>query len=431
MSGRRVAIFLLTALMSLWLSGCGHKVQDTVSTLNNSGRLGGTGTTVVLLPLADYTAGVTPDDSLRRQIKIQSALSYRLASHGLYTPVEEDVVQTLVDLGVIKLLKSGTSGVQSYRVLAREMESGWSQDMQAEIRRVVAMNEEYYRSTQTMEVSKVGLNRGVVQEIGRRFGADYLLRGRIVEYEVRDGHTHDPLRKGLLPFFFDISSDTLFGIAESDKYDLWQDLAVGGAIGAALGSGANTPFNAPDTERTVTTSGSHPRFATTSVDVHEEGGYSNAAGLNAGVWGAAGAAAAYLASKGGKVNQAVVQVSLMLQDAHDGRIVWANRVEKTVAPKTLWADPSARSQVDTAVEEAARSLIDDLARSLAQTRAQAQVASAQQPAATPALAPAASPAPVEAPVLEEESGTQYEELPPMPQPIPEDDEGVEPSNWGS
>jgi hypothetical protein len=128
-----------------------------------------------------------------------------------------------------------------------------------------------------------------------------------------------------------------------------------------LGSNAETPFTPPNKKTTIT-GGPHPRFATESVSYH--GGYENHAGYNAAVWGAAGASAAYLASKGGQVPQAVVQISLALQDASDGRIVWANRVEKQVEPLSMWADPAVRTQIDRAVEEAAGALIINLANAL-------------------------------------------------------------------
>jgi hypothetical protein len=133
-----------------------------------------------------------------------------------------------------------------------------------------------------------------------------------------------------------------------------------------LGSDAETPFTAPR-KKTITSGEAHPRFATESVT--STGGYSDHAGYNAAVWGAVGASAAYLASKGGHVPQAVVQISLALQDAIDGRVVWANRVEKQVEPITMWADPAVRTQIDKAVEEAAGALIVNLANALSNSQA--------------------------------------------------------------
>ena len=359
----RWSILLFLLAIMVCLVSCGQKVKDSVAPLNTSVQYPNSPTKqIVVLPLADYTMGVQPDDSLRRQVKIYEALMCRLAERGFYVPLKEDVVQYLVDLGVIRIVgqPSIRSGI-SCGLITKELSSGWSEAMQVEVRKLVVMNEQLDKSKQRFELTRVGLDPGTIQQIGRRFGADYILRGRVVEYEVREGNTLNPLQVGILPFFFDTSSALLFGFAESERYDLWQDLAIGGSLGALLGTNAETPFTTPRKETTIS-GGSHPRFATESTSYN--GGTSNHAGLNAAVWGAAGASAAYLASKGGHVPQAVVQISLALQDASDGRIIWANRVEKQVEPLSMWADPAVRTQIDKAVEEAAGALIINLANAL-------------------------------------------------------------------
>jgi TolB-like protein len=335
----RWSILLFLLAIMVCLVSCGQKVKDSVAPLNTSVQCPNSpAKQIVVLPLADYTMGVQPDDSLRRQVKIYEALMCRLAERGFYVPLKEDVVQYLVDLGVIRIvgqpsIRSGSS----CGLITEELSSGWSEAMQVEIQKLVVMNEQLDKSKQRFELTRVGLDPGTIQQIGHRFGADYILRGRVVEYEVREGNTLNPLQIGILPFFFDMSSSLLFGFAESEQYDLWQDLYIGASIGALAGSFAETPFSS---------------------------GNSDYAGLNAAVWGAAGASAAYLASKGGRIPQAVVQISLALQDASDGRIIWANRVEKQVEPVSMWADPAERTHVDRAVEEAAAALVDDLATAL-------------------------------------------------------------------
>jgi len=356
-------ILLLLLTIMVCLASCGQKIKNSVAPLNTSVQYSNSAAKqIVVLPLADYTMGVRPDDSLRRQVKIYEALMYRLAEKGFYVPLKEDVVQYLVDLGIIQIIgKPSIRSSNSYGSITEELGSEWSDAMQEEIQKLVVVNEQLAKSKQRYEVTRVGLDPGTIQQIGRRFGADYILRGRVVEYEVREGNTLNPLQIGILPFFFDTSSALLFGFAESERYDLWQDLAIGGGLGALLGSNAETPFTTPNKKTTIT-GGSHPRFATESTSYH--GGYENHAGYNAAVWGAVGASAAYMASKGGQVPQAVVQISLALQDASDGRIVWANRVERQVEPLSMWADPAVRTQIDRAVEEAAGALIVNLTNAL-------------------------------------------------------------------
>lgn len=343
--------------------GCGQKVRDSVKPVDSTTIENPTPCAqIVMLPFADYTSGQAPDDSLRRQIKIQSAINERLAQNGFYVPVEEDVVQYLVDLGIIQLIETTTiESKRSRSSLYKEIGSGWSDTMKEQIHDVVLQNELANASEEKLKMKRVGLNKGTVKQIGKYFGADFILRGRIVEYTIREGKILNPFQQGILPFFFDWTSATIFGVAQSEQYDLWQDLALGGALGAGMGSMADTPFNSPSKHTKIV--GTNPRFAHTVTTT--SGGYDQSAALNAGVWGAAGMAAAYLAAKGGHVPQAVVQISLALQDAKTGKVVWANRVEKQVEPVTMWADPSDRRQIDRAVEEAAKSLAGDLTRTLA------------------------------------------------------------------
>ena len=356
-------MFLAAICTILMLSGCGQKVKESVKAIDST-----TITNpypcpkIVMLPFADYSSGKHIDDSLRRQIKIQNAITHKLASKGYYIPVEEDVVQYLIDLGVITLIEEPSiNSARTRRNFYRELGTGWSDDMNKAIKQVLLQNEIANRPQEELKINRIGLNKQIIKQIGDYFDADYVLRGRIVEYEIREGQDLNPLQQGILPFFFDWTSATIFGVAQSEQYDLWQDLAIGGAMGAGLGSRANTPFNSPSKSSKVV--GSHPRFA--KVVTETSGGYEHSAAFNAGVWGAAGMAAAYLAAKGGHVPKAVVQISLALQDPETGQVVWANRVEKEVEPVSMWADSSDRTQMDIAVEEAARTLLEDLTSTLA------------------------------------------------------------------
>ncbi len=355
--------FLAAFCVIFLLSGCGQKVKESVQAIDSTTiRNPYPCPKIVMLPFADYSSGKHVDDSLRRQVKIQNAIMHKLASKGFYTPVEEDVVQYLIDLGVITLIEGpSVDSARTRRHFYRELGTGWSKDMEKAIKDVLLSNEMANRPQEEFKINRIGLNKNVVKQIGEYFDADYILRGRIVEYEVREGQALNPLQKGILPFFFDWTSATVFGVAQSDQYDLWQDLAIGGAMGAGLGSQANTPFNGPSESKKVV--GSHPRFA--HIVSETSGGYKHSAAYNAGVWGAAGMAAAYLAAKGGHVPKAVVQISLALQDPETGEVVWANRVEKEVEPVSMWADTTDRTQMDVAVEAATKKLIEDLTNTLA------------------------------------------------------------------
>ncbi len=355
---------LLAAICTiLMLSGCGQKVKESIKAIDSTTiQYTYPCPKIVMLPFADYSSGKHVDDSLRRQIKIQNAIVHKLASKGYYVPVEEDVVQYLIDLGVITLIeKPSINSAKTRRNFYRELGSGWSEEMNREIKQVLLQNELANGPNEEFKINRIGLNKNVIRQIGHYFDADYILRGRIVEYELREGQNLNPLQQGILPFFFDWTSATIFGVAQSEEYDLWQDLAIGGVMGAGIGSQGNTPFNSPRKSSKVV--GSHPRFA--QIVTETSGGYEHSAAYNAGVWGAVGMATAYLAAKGGHVPKAVVQISLALQDPETGEVVWANRVEKEVEPVSMWSDSSDRTQMDIAVEEVVKTLLEDLTNTLA------------------------------------------------------------------
>jgi hypothetical protein len=352
---RKTFIALTVLALTFGLSACGSVVKETVAPVKNSSTpvsISDPDKVMVVLPFADYSRGDTPDDYLRRQVKLQEALSYYLSRYGYLTPMREDVTQCLVDFDVIKVIDTG----DTYRnqAIMRELGGGWSEDMLKEIRSVIAVNE--VESGPRMEVTHVGLNGHELREISRRFNAGYLLRGRIVEYEMRTEHTLNPLRRGVLPFFFDASSQFVFGVADSETYDLIGDLAIGGGLGALIGSEVIRPYVPP--HKSTRPSG-HPLFGGTETKV--TGGEEDYAGYNALFWGAFGAGAAYLANHGGQAPQAVVQVSMALQDARSGAVVWSNRAEVAVAPVSAWADQAPRTLMDRAVEVAAEKLVQELA----------------------------------------------------------------------
>ncbi len=321
MVAKRMSVLVaLVMVMGLW--ACGQRIQDTRVPIDTS--VGSNGPSLVLLPLADYSTGPGPDDALHRQVRVSQAISYYLAKYGFYLPVEEDVVRALSDLGVIELY--GTRDVRKNdpnRNLYSELQNGWCDEIIEEVNKVINQNNQILAGQKGPSTELVGLTPEVLKAISRQFGSDFVIRGRILEYQIRPDGVMCPVHKGLVPFFFDFGTNTLLGIAEADKYDLWGDVAAGAAIGAWAAESSNAFTGA-----------------------------------------LAGAGAGYLVSKGGDVPAAVVQVALALQDPETGRVLWANWVEKKVAPKSVWSDTSVRVQMDRAVDEAARDLVEDLVRTL-------------------------------------------------------------------
>ena len=320
MAFKRFVLVMCGLFFLLGAGACGQRVKSSLVPIDSSSRVPEAEPAMVLLPLADYSDGFSPDDALRRQAKVQRAVAYYLAQKGYYVPLEEDVVNYLADIGVITLSRPDDSALAtSNDLIYQELRNGWSAAMVKQVSGIVENNSRMNRNRR-VDLNMVGLTTDTLQKIGERFGASYVLRGRIAEYEIREDSTLDPIKKGILPFFFDFGSRTSLGFARTEEYDTWRDVGIGAGSGAVL-------FDSSDA-----------------------------------LWGAVtGASAGHLLSKSGYVPVAVVRLGLALQDVNTGKVVWANWVEKQVSPKSVWAGGDTRSQLDRAVEDAAYDLVSDLA----------------------------------------------------------------------
>ncbi|MCD6268590.1 MAG: hypothetical protein J7J71_00450, partial [Deltaproteobacteria bacterium] len=58
-----------------------------------------------------------------------------------------------------------------------------------------------------------------------------------------------------------------------------------------------------------------------------------------------------------KVPRAVVQIRIMVQDAHTGRLVWSNRSEVEVIPESIYANQEYRKLIAKAINRATGSLV--------------------------------------------------------------------------
>lgn len=340
---------ILGVLLALFVS-CTPEIKTTVALSNQAGPNAvpaSSSDIVVVMPVADYSQGNSPDAARRRQAKVMAALDQGIYRLGMKPAVTDDIIRYLVDKKVIQPIKD-----QKKPLIDFYSDENWSDTTQEVVSEILSTD---LKAANSEEAIPAGFSPEMLDEIAKKFKARYLLRGRIVEYELRDGYTLDPLKRGLLPFFFDSTSSAFFGVARSEGYDLFQDMAIGGALGALFGSGANMPFNAPSVHSRIV--GNNPRFAT--IETTKDGGYSLHSGLNAATWGAAGAGAAFLAKKGGAVPEAVVQLELALQRP-DGEVLWYNRAEVTVSLKSVFGDPRNRRLMDTAIEAAVSMLLDDL-----------------------------------------------------------------------
>jgi hypothetical protein len=204
--------YLVIGILALFLGGCGHG-QVVVETLNVPGgptaSAAGNGKSIVILPFADYSQG-NLGSAQRRNMLITESLTDRLIVNGFGLPVQEDVFDYLIKANVINVATSS---------LAVELTNDWSEIMKDQLRYYMNQVENEAGQNSGNSFGTHGLDSQMIAKIGRQFNADYVIRGRILEFKTRQGTSWAPSRRGFLPVVFESTGRSVFGYVSSDTYD--------------------------------------------------------------------------------------------------------------------------------------------------------------------------------------------------------------------
>jgi len=311
--------YLGITILALILAGCGQTVVESLKVSENpSGYAPGSGKSIVVLPFADYSKG-NIESAFRRNMTITESLTDHLSLNGFNLPVQEDVFEYLVDQNIISLSPYDGS-VNS--TLTTELSNEWSDEMKGKIRQYVDEMKIERQGKALASAGSHGLTTKELARIGRHFDADYIMRGRILEYKTRQDPSWEPWKKGFIPFVNGGMNKILFGFADSDQYDERNEGLTGG-WGAGL-----TAYGI--TESTIE-------------------------GLT---WGAIGYGMGQVSHTSGKTEQAAVQMRIWVQDAATGEIVWTNRMRVLVSPESYFADNQYDALFNTAIEKSVSTLMD-------------------------------------------------------------------------
>ncbi len=329
--------YLLIGLLALLLGGCGTSVKESLKVQPDAKSTVGADKTVVILPFADYSYADNLETAYRRNLFINENLTDNFVSNSFHLPVQEDVFLYLVNQKIIDVVayeKKKTSNLED------ELEDEWSASMKEELQRYVDMTLSRSNDLPVLESPGThGLSQQEVVKIGRHFSADYIVRGRILQYKERQDPSWAPWKKGVIGFITGVTNKIAFGQADSAKYDNWGNMAAGASYGALIGDGVNWPYTG-EADQTIF-------------------GVSGGTMGNTIFWGAVGAGLGHMAHKTGKIPQAVVQLRIWVQDAYNGDVVWTNRVDVKVSPETVLADYQYDALFEGATEKAVSTLIDD------------------------------------------------------------------------
>ena len=74
---------------------------------------------------------------------------------------------------------------------------------------------------------------------------------------------------------------------------------------------------------------------------------------------ATGAVLGDMSYNSGKVEQAVVQMRIWVQEAATGNLVWTNRIRVAVSPESVYADQQYDALFNSAIEKGVSELVDN------------------------------------------------------------------------
>ncbi|MCL7486883.1 MAG: hypothetical protein M8357_01745 [Desulfobulbaceae bacterium] len=329
--------YLLYVLLALLVSGCGQTVQKSLKVQPEMKSRAGADKSIVILPFADYSYADDLETAYRRNIYITENLTDQLVSNSFHLPVQEDVFNYLISQNIINLVAYEDTKTTH---LQREMNGEWSSVMKSHLQRYITQTKNAGNDQPVMESPGThGLSQQEVVRIGRHFGADYIVRGRIIEYKTRVDPSWEPLKKGILTFLGGTTSRLAFGNATSERYDMTGYMLAGAVWGGLLGNGATFPWNPGQADQTIL-------------------GISGGRDANTIFWGGVGSQFGEIAQKS-QASQAVVQLRIWVQDAYTGSVVWTNRVDVKVSPESVLADHQYDVLFESATEKAISTLVDN------------------------------------------------------------------------
>ena len=324
--------YLIIGILALVMAGCGQTVVETLKVPEGAGQNApGNGKSVVILPFADYSGGDSITSSYRRSLQISESVTDSLVANGFSTSIQEDVFRYMVEQNLISLVAYEETHSKSLRT---ELSGEWSSKMKGILRTYIQEAEVEGSNRAISAPGTHGLDETTIARLGRRFNADYIVRGRILEYKTRQDPTWEPWKKGFLPFLLQGTSRIAVGVAGSDEYDRYGQMGAGAAYGALIGYQTVWPFD------------SSTLFGASSAT------------SNAIFWGGVGAVLGDM-SHNSKADQAVVQMRIWVQEAATGNLVWTNRIRVAVSPESVYADQQYDALFNSAIEKGVSTLIDN------------------------------------------------------------------------
>jgi hypothetical protein len=301
---------LLTLLM-----GCGHTLEQTLQVRHNPLVYNSPKNTIAILPFADYSHGDDVNTSFYRNMAVIDSVTDKLEEKGYRVPVQEDVFSWMVEQDLIKVVNYDKYNKKDSNRKSSKLKQS-ENPLQAP--------------------GTHGLDKESLAAISSYFKVDYILRGRIIKYNIGQENTWSPMRKGIMPIFFSGSNRVMLGSTKTDTYDTINDLVLGYALGHAIGSSLDFPLDRFDADN-----------------------YKTVNGLIGGSVGAS-----LLANNFGNPPQAIVYLRIWIQDPKSGDVIWTNWAKVAVAPKSIFSNSEIDNLFESALDQAVSGIINDFSQAM-------------------------------------------------------------------
>jgi hypothetical protein len=334
-----IRTYIIGILILLFSISCGQEVRQTLSPVvpdPADGRL----KRIVILPFADYTLSFSSYGHWRRNLLVHEAVQDEFYRAGFVPAAEEAVSEYLLRRGVFQYPHEVSADAVS---LQRELQEDWSDQMKEEMEKIVSEN-----MVRSMTLKKeqnnrklVAINSQMIKDLGDNLGADYVVRGRIVEFRWGHEDTFNFVKIGFLPCILKTSRRMVFGLADSESYEAVDKASIGGTLRRALA----------DTDYPFKYKADHDSYLDNKST---EEAYSRLSDL---VWGAGRFASGALGDKQGSVPEATVQLRMLIQDGRTGEVVWLNRAEVSITPESTFAEHDRYTLFQKAIQKTVKSLV--------------------------------------------------------------------------
>ncbi len=207
---------LLIGLLALLLGGCGTTVHESLKVQPLTKTQKGADKTVVILPLADYSYADNLESSFRRDLFVCENMTDQLVKNNFHLPNQEDVFLYLVTQNIINV---DAYDKKKAKTLEYELQNDWSVKMKGQLQHYIDLSQNTGSDDSVNSSPGThGLTQQEIVKIGRHFSADYIVRGRIIQYKDRQDVSWAPWKKGVVRFLVASGHNIALGQADSDKY---------------------------------------------------------------------------------------------------------------------------------------------------------------------------------------------------------------------